>query len=165
MKSRTDIKKIKPKRHVTVSGVYKPRNASKYVGDITKVIYRSSYERKFCIFCDTAQKIRKWSSEPFAIQYVSPIDKKIHEYFIDFWVKIEQDNGIIEEFLIEVKPKALLKKPEAPSKNTLKQLKIYNEKVKTYLINAAKFAAAKSFAAKRGCKFLIVTEDFLFNNK
>ena len=164
-KGRTDIKKIKPGRNVTINGKYKPKNPKKYIGDITQIIYRSSWERKFCVFCDSSQKIMKWSSEPFPLKYVSPIDKKIHEYFVDFYVKIEQDNGVIEEFIIEVKPKSQLQKPEPPKKNTLKQIKIYNEQVKTYLINAAKFAAAKSFAAKRGFKFLVVTEDFLFNNK
>lgn len=163
MENKTDIKNIKPTRHVFISGNYKVKNPSKYIGDITKIIYRSSWERKFCVFCDSSQKVIKWSSEPFGIKYVSPIDKKIHEYFIDFYVKIEQVNGVIEEYLVEVKPKAQLLKPELPKKNTLKMINVYNEQVKRYLVNAAKFAAAKSYAAKIGYKFLVVTEDFLFN--
>jgi len=164
-KSRTDIKNVKPTRNVFVSGRYKLKNATKYIGEPDKIIYRSSWERKFCVFCDTSQKIMRWSSEPFAIKYISPIDKKIHEYFVDFYIKIEQRNGLIEEYLVEVKPKAQLQKPVPPKKNTLKMVKVYNEQVKTYLVNVAKFAAAKSMAAKRGYKFLVVTEDFLFNKK
>lgn len=162
--AKTDIKSIKPAKNVHVTGNYAPANPSKYVGDITKIIYRSSWERRFCVFCDSSNKIMKWSSEPFAIPYVSPIDQRVHEYFVDFYIKIEQDNGTIEEYLVEVKPKASLSKPEPPKKNTFKMLKEYNERAKTYVINTVKFAAAKQFAAKRGCKFLVVTEDFLFNN-
>jgi hypothetical protein len=162
--SRTDIKNIKPAKNVHVTGNFLPKNPVKYIGDIAKIIYRSSWERRFCVFCDSSQKIIKWSSEPFAIQYVSPIDNKVHEYFVDFYIKIEQQNGVIEEYLVEIKPKARLSKPVPPKKNTHKMLLQYNEEVKTYIVNTSKFAAAKSFAAKRGCKFLVVTEDFLFNN-
>lgn len=163
--AKTNIKNVKPTRNVFISGKYKAKNAAKYIGDLTQIIYRSSWERKFCVYCDSSAKIIRWASEPFEIKYVSPVDKRIHEYFVDFYIKAEQPNGIIEEYLIEVKPKAQLKKPEPPKKNTLKMVKVYNEQVKTYLVNVAKFAAAKSFAAKRGYKFLVVTEDFLFNNK
>lgn len=162
--AKTNIKNIKPAKNVFVSGKYKPKNTIKYVGDITQIIYRSSWERKFCVYCDASAKVLKWASEPFEIKYASPIDKRIHEYFVDFYIKIEQPNGMIEEYIIEVKPKIQLRKPEPPKKNTLKMVKIYNAQVKTYLINVAKFAAAKAFAAKRGYKFLVVTEDFLFNN-
>lgn len=163
--AKTNIKNIKPTRQVYVSGKYKVKNPQKYIGDVSQVIYRSSWERKFCIFCDSSEKVLRWSSEPFEIKYCSPIDKKIHEYFVDFYCKIEQSNGMIEEYIIEVKPKAQLKRPEPPKKQTLKSVKVYNEQVKTFLINTAKFAAAKAYAAKRGFKFLVVTEDFLFNNK
>ncbi|MCK9575597.1 MAG: TnsA endonuclease N-terminal domain-containing protein [Candidatus Pacearchaeota archaeon] len=161
--AKTDIKSIVPSRNVNITGKYVARNPVKYIGDITKIIYRSSWERKFCVFCDSSQKVLKWSSEPFAIQYISPIDKRVHEYFVDFYIKIEQSNGVVEEYLVEVKPKAQLLKPLPPKKNTHKMLMVYNEQLKTFIINTAKFAAAKMHAAKRGCKFLVVTEDFLFN--
>lgn len=158
------IKNLKPTDENYINGYYKVTNLEKYIGDPRLVIYRSSWERKFCVFCDTSNRILKWSSEPFPIKYYSPIDKKIHEYNIDFYVRLKQDNGIVEDFLVEIKPKKKLSPPEPPSKQTLKKLNQYNEAAKEYIINCAKFAAARAYAAKVGYKFVVVSEDFLFKN-
>lgn len=159
--SKTDIKKVVP-HWTSFSGKYFPKNVYKYIGDPSQIIYRSSWEKRFCIWCDDSPEVSKWSSEPFEIQYVSPIDKKVHEYFVDFYIRVEKDGGV-DEYLVEVKPKKQLKKPDPPKKNTTAALETYNEQVRTYLINSAKFAAAKVYAAKRGFKFIVVTEDFILD--
>lgn len=158
------IKNLKPKTGPYNNGYYNIKNVDKYIGDPSKIIYRSSWERKFCVFCDNSSNVFRWSSEPFPIKYYSPIDKRQHEYNVDFYMKLRHDNGIIDDYLIEIKPKEKLKKPEPPSKQTLKKLLLYNERCKEYVINVAKFAAAKAYAAKIGYKFIVITEDFLFQN-
>jgi hypothetical protein len=84
-----DIKKLKPSGRYK-SGKYFPINQDKYVGDIHNIIYRSSWERKFCNYCDINPNILKWSSEPLFIPYWSPIDKREHKYFIDFYIKVKK---------------------------------------------------------------------------
>lgn len=157
------IKNLKPKPGPYKNGYYAIKNVEKYIGDPTQIIYRSSWERKFCVFCDHSPNIIKWSSEPFPIKYYNPIDKLTHEYNVDFYVKMVHNNGIIDDYLVEIKPKHKLGKPEPPSKQTLKKLVNYNAQAKEYVINSAKFAAANAFAAKMGYKFIVVTEDFLFS--
>jgi hypothetical protein len=158
------IKNLKPKAGPYNNGYYNIKNVSKYIGDPTQIIYRSSWERKFCVFCDSSQSVIKWSSEPFPIKYYSPVDKRIHEYNIDFFMRTQHTNGTIEDYLVEIKPKKKLSKPEPPTKQTLKKLVEYNDSIKEYIINCAKFAAAKCFAAKMGYKFIVLTEDFLYQN-
>ena len=45
------------------SGIYKPKNPQKYKGNPTRIIYRSMWEKKFMIFCDTTTSIIEWGSE------------------------------------------------------------------------------------------------------
>jgi hypothetical protein len=143
-------------------GYYKLENPEKYIGDSTKIIYRSSWEYRFCRYCDTNEEVLKWSSEPLGIKYMSPIDGKDHTYYVDFYMRVQRDDHY-EDFIAEVKPAASLVQPVLEGKNmTTKKLKNYNYALTTWLVNRAKFAAAKHYAEGRGYKFIVVTEDFLF---
>ena len=77
-------------------GKYKPRNRSKYKGDPTKIIYRSLWERRFMVWCDENPNVIKWASEEVVIPYRSPLDRRIHKYYPDFWVKTKKHDGLIE---------------------------------------------------------------------
>ena len=46
--------------------------------------------------CCIVMKIQysKWSSEEIVIPYRSPIDKKVHRYFPDFWIQLLNSKGI-----------------------------------------------------------------------
>ena len=68
-------------------GLYKPKNKSKYKGNLQKIIFRSSYELQFMHYCDNNPGVLEWASEELAIPYVKPTDGKIHRYFLDFWMK------------------------------------------------------------------------------
>jgi hypothetical protein len=142
-------------------GYYKLINPEKYIGDPSKIIYRSSWEYKFCKYCDLSEKIEKWSSEPVGIKYVSPIDGKEHTYFVDFYMRVtEKDRSM--DYLAEVKPSASLAKPVLEGKKmTTNKIKNYNYALQTWIINRAKFASAKHFAEGRGYKFIVVTEEIL----
>lgn len=156
-----DKTKIIPS-NVYVNGLYRIKNLDKYVGNPEQCLYRSSYERHFMNRCDGDDNVLKWSSEPFTIPYICPITGKKKNYLIDFYARMIIETGEVQDFLIEVKPKAKLIKPISPKKETLKKLKNYNYQVKEYLTNIAKFAAAKNYALKIGHKFIVITEEQLF---
>jgi hypothetical protein len=144
-------------------GYYKLNNPDKYIGDPTKIIYRSSWEYRFCKYCDDGENVLKWSSEPIAIKYTSPIDGKDHDYYIDFYARIKKGDEE-EDYLVEVKPEASLEKPIMENgSQTIKRLKNYNYALQTWITNRAKFQAAKKHAEMNGYKFVIVTEKFLFD--
>jgi hypothetical protein len=143
-------------------GYYKPTNLEKYIGDPTKIIYRSSWEFRFCKYCDESPDVLKWSSEPYPIKYISPLDGKDHDYYIDFYMRVKKDEKEFD-YLAEVKPESSLQKPVFEGIQTMQKLKNFNYAAKTWLVNSAKFAAAKKHAESIGYKFVIVTESFLFN--
>lgn len=146
-------------------GYYKPENLDKYVGDPTKIIYRSSWEYKFCRYCDATPQILAWSSEPFPIRYYDMVKQKERSYYVDFYIKVETFDGKIKEYLVEVKPESKLKPPVFPpnQKQTLKRLKQYNDLQMEFLNNKTKKDAAEAFAATKGYRYMIVTEEFLNN--
>ena len=47
--------------------LYKPKNPSKYIGDLNKIICRSLWERKFCKYLDENSNILRWSFETLKI--------------------------------------------------------------------------------------------------
>jgi hypothetical protein len=143
-------------------GYYKLENPDKYTGDPSKIIYRSSWEYKFCRYCDFTNEVVNWSSEPFAIKYLDPIKKKQREYYVDFFIRVAK-GGTMSNYLVEVKPKAKLKAPILEAKQTLKRLKEYNSAMEEFIVNKAKKEAAEAYAHAMGYKYMIITEDFLFN--
>lgn len=151
------IKKVKPSKRFK-SGKYIPINDHKYIGP-KPIIYRSGWERKYCIYCDTNPGIINWSSEPVAIKYYNPYTKKIHKYYPDFWIKVKTSEGTIKEYLVEIKPKSSTKLPKPPKRNTTQSVKNYKYAVETYIKNTAKAKAAHHFAKNRNMKFIILTED------
>lgn len=157
------IKKVKP-NGLFKSGLFTPKNPDKYIGDIHKIIYRSSWEQRFCNYCDRNENIIKWSSEPLHIDYWNPLDQKQHKYYIDFYIKTLRSDGTEEEWVIEVKPESQTKKPIYEGNMTSRKLESYNYNMKIWITNQAKFKAAKEWAAKRGFRFGVVDEKFLFNS-
>lgn len=160
------IKNIKPSRLSGFrQGYYKPIHPDKYIGDPTNIIFRSSWEYRFCKYCDDNETIVKWSSEPISVKYVNPLDNQEHNYYIDFYARVKKDEKE-EEYLIEVKPEASLARPLMESgSQTIKRLKNYNYEMRTWITNRAKFQAAKKYAESMGQKFVIVTENFLFEQE
>lgn len=144
-------------------GYFKPVNVEKYIGDPTKIIFRSSWEFKFLKWCDLSPTVLKYSSEPFSITYYNPLDKKPHQYYIDFYIIVADKEGNQHQYLVEVKPLKYINPPVRPERMTDKQTMNYVYAAKQYIVNQAKFQAAREFAKERGVKFGIITENFLFN--
>ena len=83
---------------MTYKGLFKPKNPSKYKGNINEIVYRSSWEKKMMIYCDTTTSVIEWGSEELVIPYVSPWDGRYHRYFPDFYVKVKDRSGKLENF-------------------------------------------------------------------
>lgn len=150
------IKSNKPsKKSGFVQGYFPLNECKKYQG-IGPIIYRSSWERKFCLYCERNPEIKKWSSESFCISYFNPIDNKYHKYYPDFIVHLEDG----QTFIVEVKPKIQLQKPAPPKRKTLKSAESYKWLFTEYVKNMCKKSAAEQYATSRGWKFMLVTEDF-----
>tara|TARA_R110002012_G_scaffold322054_1_gene554322 strand:- start:2260 stop:2697 length:438 start_codon:yes stop_codon:yes gene_type:complete len=137
---------------------YKPENPKKYVGDPTKIICRSMWERKLCKYLDNNDNVLRWASEELAIPYISPVDNKSHRYYPDFLAEIKTKNGKTQTYLIEVKPYKQTKPPSNKSRKT----KSYNMNLQTYAVNSAKWKAAKELCENNDWKFTLLTEKELF---
>ena len=154
------IKNLKPSGNSGfVQGYFNPKNPDKYIGP-TPIIYRSSWERKFMIMCDTRDNVVAWSSEPVKIKYHSSIDKREHTYYPDFYMKTKGEEGY-EEFLVEIKPEAQIKKPEPPKTKSKKALNSYKFLAEQFVKNRDKYAYAKQWAENRGWRFIVLTEKTL----
>ncbi len=146
---------------MSYSGKFKPKNYKKYRGNPTNIYYRSLWERRFMIYCDNNPSIVEWGSEELIIPYLSPLDKKIHRYFPDFYIKYINKNGKVVREIVEVKPKKFLSPPKKQKRKTRK----YQKAVATYVINQAKFKAAEEFCGERKMTFRILTEENLVPKK
>lgn len=139
------------------SGKYQPHNPKKYKGNHTMIFYRSLWELKFMKWCDLNDNILEWGSEEIAVPYRSPLDGRYHRYFVDFYIKVRNKFGEVKKYLIEIKPKKQTLEPQSQQRKTQK----YINEVKTYVINQAKWEAAREWCADRQLEFLILTEDHL----
>lgn len=155
------IKNVKPTKNSGFNqGYFNPTYPQKYLGK-PPIIYRSSWERKFMIMCDTRDDVVGWSSEPVEIKYWSTLDSKVRKYYPDFYMKVQKGEGIFEEFLVEIKPSEQLKKPKPPTKNSKKALKSYKFLAEQFVINRDKYKYAKEWAEGRGWRFIVLTEKSL----
>ena len=136
------------------SGKYYPSFPRKYKGDPTNIIYRSLWERKFMVYCDKNAKILEWGSEEIALPYISPHDSRVHRYFPDFYIKVQENTGKVKRYLIEVKPLKQTVKPKKPKRQT----KGYIREAFEYARNQAKWKAAREYCADRMWEFKVITE-------
>jgi hypothetical protein len=132
---------------------FSPKNQQKYVGDISKIVPRSSWETLYMNLLDQSAMVAKWTSEPktLNIKYLSPLDNKPHSYWPDFIVWYV--NGTIE--IVEIKP--LKESVAEAARTTYDKLSLIK--------NIAKWTAADAFAKSIGARFRVVTEKQLFSKK
>lgn len=137
-----------------LQGRYSPIHPEKYLGNPTKIFYRSSLELSFMRYCDLHEAIIGWSSEEIIVPYRDPSrGNKLHRYFPDFLIK-KQEGDRIKSIMIEIKPSSQLKPPIRKSRVT----KRYITESYEYARNEAKFAAARVYCEKRGWQFTVLTE-------
>ena len=138
----------------TYKGRFRATNPKKYKGDISNIVYRSLWELRFMKWCDTEPSVEEWGSEIVVVPYISPVDRKIHRYFVDFYIKIKDKNGMLQKYLVEIKPERFTKPPAIPKKKT----KAFIDEVFQYGVNDAKWKAAFEYCQDRNMKFIILTE-------
>ena len=145
---------------MSYKGKFKPKNPNKYKGNPTNIIYRSLLERRFMVYLDNTPAVLQWSSEEITIPYVSPLDKRVHRYFPDFYMKYKNKDAVIVEDLIEIKPSKYCKPPDPKRKltKTGRTSKRYLKEVNTYIINDAKWQQAVKFCEERKWGWRIITE-------
>ena len=138
----------------TYKGKFRTKNPSKYKGDVNNIVYRSLWELRFMKWCDSNTSVQEWGSETVIVPYVSPLDKKVHRYFVDFYIKVMDKNGGLQKYLIEIKPERFTKPPTIPQRKT----KAFIDEVFQYGVNEAKWKAAFEFCQDRNMKFMVLTE-------
>ena len=136
-------------------GVFTPTNSEKFIG--SKAVYRSGLELKFFRFCDTNPNVLKWGSENVIVPYKSPLDNRVHKYYVDNFVSIKEGNKVIN-YLVEIKPSKQTKPPQ--TKYRKKRHLIYEQKM--FITNQAKWKAAREYCKKSGFTFIIITEKELY---
>lgn len=139
-------------------GHFTPRNPEKYVGNLEKIRFMSSWELHLNKFLDGNPNVLRWSSEEISIPYIKPTDGKIHKYWPDYWVEYKNKHGDIIQEIWEVKPSSQIAQPKTRGKNKKTQLR---ESI-AYAVNVAKWAACTQFCNKYNIKFRIISENQLF---
>lgn len=152
------IKNLKPTKNArTKQGYFDISESTKYNGKVKKVIYRSSWEYRFCVWCENNPNVEKWCSESVEIKYQCPIENTIKNYYPDFWVKMK--DGRV--WVVEVKPEKEYKiVPNPPKRKTKKAIENYNYYIKAITVNLSKFKSAVTFCKKRDWTFFVADENW-----
>jgi len=140
---------------MSYSGKYKIKKPEKYAGNANTVVYRSLWEKQAFKWCENNPKVKLWNSEEIVVPYKSTVDKKLHRYFVDLLIQLDNK----ETYLIEIKPKSQTIPPKKRSRKTKK----YINEIVTYAKNQDKWEAATQFAEHKGWKFQVWTEETLKN--
>jgi len=140
---------------MSYQGRYTIKRPEKYAGDAKKVVFRSLWERQAFKWCENNPKVKMWNSEEVVVPYKSTVDKKLHRYYVDLLIQMEDKST----YLVEIKPKKETTPPKKPKRKTKRYL---NEQL-TFIKNQDKWEAATEFAEHKGWKFQVWTEETLKN--
>lgn len=135
-------------------GKYRLKFPKKYQGNNSPT-YRSSWEFAFMKFCDEHPYVTNWASEAVKIPYRNPLTGKQTIYVPDFFVVYADKGGKQKVELIEVKPKN-----QAVAEN-LGRSQVNKAH---YIINMAKWEAARHWCKQKGIFFRVITEEDIFHN-
>lgn len=156
------------------NGLYTVKNQLKYIGDPTKVMYRSMWELKFFQYADSNDAILRWSSEFIVIPYQQQ-DGSFHRYYPDIYIEKVNPNdpNILDRFVIEIKPyveifpdfiaeNGTIMPPEQYLKKlTPTALESYEYRLTTYQKNLYKWTKARHWCTANGYQFLMLHEKYL----
>ena len=134
-------------------GKFRLKFPEKYAGNRTPT-YRSSWEYTFMKFCDEHPNVSQWASEAVKIPYRNPLTGKQTIYVPDFFIVYADKGGKQKVELIEVKPKNQIVK-ERLGRSRANQAH--------YIMNMAKWEAARSWCKQKGIFFRVITEEDIFH--
>lgn len=134
-------------------GKFTPKNPEKYVGGRTPT-YRSSWEFAFMRFCDEHPSVNRWASEAIKIPYRNPFTGKFTIYVPDFFIEYVDKTGKRHVEIIEVKPinQTVLEKTGRNKRNQAH-----------FVLNQAKWEAARAWSKQNNILFRIVSEEDIFH--
>jgi len=138
-------------------GIFNPKNSKKYKGTLP-IIYRSGLELKSFRYLDNNSNVITWGSESVIIPYQSPMDGKMHRYYVDLVASLKSKDGTIKKLLIEVKPERQTKPPTITSRKKQKTMLYENHQ---WIINQAKWNAARNWCKAKNYLFIILNENHL----
>jgi hypothetical protein len=134
-------------------GKYTLKNPDKYIGTKSPT-YRSSWEFTFMKFCDEHPSVAQWASEAIRIPYRNPFTGKHTIYVPDFFIAYGDKTGKQRVELIEVKPASqTLREKVGRSRHNQAH----------YVLNQAKWTAARAWCKQKGIFFRIITEGDIFH--
>ena len=134
-------------------GKFRLKFPEKYAGNRTPT-YRSSWEYTFMKFCDEHPNVSQWASEAVKIPYRNPLTGKQTIYVPDFFIVYADKGGKQKVELIEVKPKNQSVKENLGRSRTNQA---------HYIMNMAKWEAARSWCKQKGIFFRVITEEDIFH--
>jgi len=134
-------------------GKFRLKNNEKYAGNRTPT-YRSSWEYTFMKFCDEHPNVSQWASEAVKIPYRNPLTGKQTIYVPDFFIVYADKGGKQKVELIEVKPK---------NQSVKERLGRSRANQAHYIMNMAKWEAARSWCKQKGIFFRVITEEDIFH--
>ena len=134
-------------------GKFRLKFPEKYAGNRTPT-YRSSWEYTFMKFCDEHPNVSQWASEAVKIPYRNPLSGKYTIYVPDFFIVYADKTGAQKVELIEIKP--------ANQTHESKLGKSQNNRLH-YIVNQAKWTAARAFCKQKGMMFRVINESDIFH--
>ena len=134
-------------------GKFRLKFPEKYAGNRTPT-YRSSWEYTFMKFCDEHPNVSQWASEAVKIPYRNPLTGKHTIYVPDFFIVYADKGGKQKVELIEVKPK---------NQSVRENLGRSRANQAHYVMNMAKWEAARSWCKQKGIFFRVITEEDIFH--
>ena len=134
-------------------GKFRLKFPEKYAGNRTPT-YRSSWEYTFMKFCDEHPNVSQWASEAVKIPYRNPLTGKHTIYVPDFFIVYADKGGKQKVELIEVKPK---------NQSVKEKLGRSRANQAHYIMNMAKWEAARSWCKQKGIFFRVITEEDIFH--
>ena len=142
-------------------GKFLPKNPEKYLGNSLNIVYRSSWEHRFMLYLDYNISVKKWASEEIVIPYFWEGDNKMHRYYPDFYMEVEDKNLKYIKYVIEIKPikDTVIKQPKIMNEKTQRQ---FADNIMTVSKNKAKWEAAEIWCKERNILFKVITEKELF---
>lgn len=165
-KKRETSKRKSSNKSRTKHGLYKVKNIDKYLGNVNHVEFKSSWEYKFCVYCDLTPEILKWGCEILVIPYVDRFSKS-RRYIPDFYMECRslKHSDILNKFLVEVKPDKETREPVIPKTISPSKLKNLEWELNTWHTNKHKWVYAIEWCKSRDIIFRLVTEKQLGNFK
>ena len=134
-------------------GKFTLKNPAKYIGTRSPT-YRSSWEFAFMRFCDEHPSVSQWASEAIRIPYRHPLTGKHTIYVPDFFIAYADKNGKQKVELIEVKP---------ANQTFRENLGRSRTNQAHFIINQAKWTAARAWCKQKGIFFRVITENEIFH--